>query len=130
MPNNTLTCELCGKAYPSASLILVDESLICEHCYSYRGTCATCAKNTDCLFESDPSPLPKVTVQTTRQGNMTIQQQVINPERVAITCAKGCSCYCDGECARQLNFCTSYTAVWCNNQSNYPQSQESDTKAT
>ena len=81
--------------------------VICGNCLAELRTCASCVSSAYCDFESNASSLPKAVVQNIRQGNMVIQTQVRNPERVKITCANGCKCFHEGECMRQHNYCDS-----------------------
>lgn len=78
----------------------------CEECSLQIGNCPTCARSTTCVFETDPSPLPKVVVKTIRQGNTQMQIQIRNPERIDVTCREKCKCF-DPEngCLRQMNMC-------------------------
>ena len=78
------------------------DAVICPNCNKLLGTCRTCQNGNLCTFETDPSPLPKIVQKQIRQGNMTAVTQVMNPERVAITCQKGCPCYSpDFSCSKQ-----------------------------
>ena len=89
-------CKICGGPTIGGSVCFVDTDqnnhIICAKCASQTGRCPTCAYSITCDFETNPSPLPKVVMQTIRQGNMMAQTQVINPERVALTC-HSCSCW-------------------------------------
>lgn len=130
MPNS------CAKPCPNDAMILVksseteDYTLVCPLYYQYKGTCAICANSLTCAFETDPSPLPKAIIQETRQGNMTMQMQVRNPERIKITCAQGCKCYsADGFCERESNTCINCKEEWKNNLLNCPWSQVKEPKA-
>lgn len=106
-----LTCELCGNLMPRKNAILcvrkgAPNRLLCEACMSRLGTCQTCKSGNICSFETDPSPLPKVIQKQVRQGNMTAITQVRNPERIEITCKKGCPCYDpELECLKQFGTC-------------------------
>ena len=106
-----ITCELCGGQIPKAqSIIFVEKGkpnrLICERCSKLHGTCHLCKNSAFCSFENDPSPLPKIVQKQVRQGNMIAMTQVQNPERIEITCKKGCPCYDpELECLRQFGTC-------------------------
>lgn len=103
-------CGICKSKMPRGQLVDVtnpaDIFYICPKCEEKIGTCVTCEKSRFCSFESDSSTLPKVTMQTIRQGNAVMQTQVRNPERIKITCAKNCACY-DAEigCLREEAMC-------------------------
>jgi hypothetical protein len=92
---NLIICDFCGNAMlPNQATVEPNGHISCPRCAQLNSACGSCSHATECLFETDPSPLPKVVVQTVRNGNMTIQQQVRNPAREEITCKK-CNCYND-----------------------------------
>ena len=104
-------CDLCHNLTPSVIIDITDEtpSIVCDNCFSQYGKCPTCLETSSCRFQTDPSPLPKVVMKTIRNGNMTMQSQVKNPERVAITCEKGCSCFSQEDgCRRDLGSCENH----------------------
>ena len=73
---------------------------ICNHCLQTLGTCHTCLQAQVCPFETDTSiSLPKVILKTETRGNMTIQTQQLNPERIAKTCVN-CLCW-----SKEENYC-------------------------
>ncbi len=90
-------CSCCGTPLVGKSFITMNgkvvESVICERCFQNRNTCKTCQYGGSCRFETDPSSLPKTVQKQVRQGNMTAVTQIMNPERVRITCQKGCHCW-------------------------------------
>ena len=100
----TFKCEICGGEFPGQPKFLVMKSddsgktfkfdvAVCGQCNSQLGQCRTCTNANVCEFETNPSPLPKVVQKTITQGNMQAVTQVMNPERVAITCENGCHCW-------------------------------------
>lgn len=96
-------CVFCKQITLDGVFILNKEDKpfpICKNCSTAFGTCRACQESAECRFQSDPSPIPPVIMETRQQGNMVIQQQVINPERVKITCAL-CECWSGEECWRQ-----------------------------
>lgn len=112
----TFICDCCGNEYSPIlmrSNYFIDngvEAILCEQCAEQLGSCATCKHITNCTFETDPSPLQKIIQKTMRQGNMQIMTQVMNPERMKITCQKGCPCF-DQEsqaCGRSRATCPQY----------------------
>ena len=111
-------CPLCGNYYlPTIMVVDMTEGkpiLICPTCYSnYMTNCATCTKSQKCAFETDPSPIPKLIQRQYRQGPMTSVIQEKNPERIAITCQKGCECYSEEKgCLREFTrWCDKYDCV-------------------
>jgi hypothetical protein len=94
-------CECCGQEYigPSNLIATLDNdnmtiiASLCSACDQQYGKCQTCTHGNICSFETDPSSLPKVVTRQIKQGNMTAVTQVLNPERMAITCQKGCPCW-------------------------------------
>ena len=124
-PQHTTTqykCDCCGNEYPGkpAVLIMKEEDGeqvfdmgICLGCQSKLHTCATCEFCMDCSFETDPSPLEKIVTQQIQQGNVTTVTQVMNPERVAITCQKNCPCWSENFSCSKQNYgtCPQYQLV-------------------
>lgn len=109
-------CDLCGQPYIGPDIIHCQEGgtiyITCQQCQSQMGTCATCSHGNECSFETDPSPIPPVVNQTFRQGNMTMSTQVRNPERIKITCEKGCSCWnSEHGCCKEYNTCAGYNFI-------------------
>lgn len=110
------TCDICGKITVNPIIDVTDENhlhYICESCSSKSGTCATCKCGGDCLFQSDPSSLPKFIKKEIRQGNMIAVTDIPNPERIRQTCQKGCPCF-DPEfgCLKQNNTCGKWRIVY------------------
>lgn len=112
-----IPCELCGNLFlPVAMVADMTEGelhLVCPQCYNYLTTCHTCRKAKDCKFETDPSPIQKIIQRTYRQGPMTSVVQEKNPERIAITCQKGCDCYePEKGCLREIiGWCDKYACI-------------------
>ena len=101
-------CQICGRSYVKIDVIM-DNDYICEDCLNSLGTCQLCSNAQFCDFQTNPSNLPKFIQSVRTQGNMRIQQQEKNPERIKITCAKGCKCYLNGNCIREIgNTCGNY----------------------
>jgi hypothetical protein len=89
------SCDICGNLIPKGGYIEEDNGiyhLLCSDCATSSG-CRICKKVNYCPLEQDTScPEPLYIMVTQRQGNMTIQNQQINPKRVELTCPK-CDCY-------------------------------------
>ena len=101
-----MSCDVCHRITPKAEYIIYNEYIICANCAPQLRTCALCCHNQNCAFETDPSPLPKIIQQKIQRGNMTIVNQVRNPEREAVTCQKNCKCYSETfGCMRRFNHC-------------------------
>ena len=104
-------CDYCGQG-PGKIIITVDECdcrLMCPRCSQALNTCALCTKSVACEFQTNPSPIPHQIMQTIRQGNMTMQTVITNPERVKAFCYN-CGCF-DTEniiCRREDGWCPSY----------------------
>ena len=107
-------CEICGNiVFPKATVIDMtteEPQLICERCQSRSGTCAVCKHGNECLFQTDPSPIPPIIQKQVRQGNMIAVMDIKNPERIRQTCAKGCPCFDPEtqECNKELGLCGKY----------------------
>lgn len=110
------TCEVCGAITLQPVYDLEEGGschLLCMNCATQRNTCLFCKNNTECAFETDPSPLPKVIMKTIQQSNMVMQQQVLNPDRIEITCKKNCKCFdAENGCLRQNNSCGNHDFKW------------------
>ena len=104
---NFYNCDVCNTPIINPIVDITLNKILCERCYVALGTCAGCANGSTCLFETDPSPLPKVVTQTIRQGNMVGQIQVKNPERIKV-CCEGCHCFIDNECYRTYQYCKNH----------------------
>lgn len=90
------TCDLCGQNFSDPGIISPKGDsflLMCPNCYKLIGTCHTCKNANTCNFESNPSTLPKTIQKEIRQGPIQAVTTIMNPERVRITCEKGCSCF-------------------------------------
>lgn len=89
-------CSICGNLILSGAIIDQEEDnyyYTCSNCCSSLGTCGTCKYATGCLFQTDTScPEPQTVTKVIQQGNMRVQQQVMNPKRVEATCTK-CPCF-------------------------------------
>ena len=80
---------------------------LCPKCSDAISECFGCEHSETCVFESDPSPLPKMVMRQVQQGNAIMQTQMRNPDREKCTCALYCKCW-DGEtksCNREFNIC-------------------------
>lgn len=104
------TCDYCGR--PDSATLISEGAWMCATCFSYCNTCTMCETAQFCPFETDPSPLPKVVLQTTQRGPMTVQTQVKNPARVQQFCFP-CKCFNQDElyCRREEGWCKSYEEI-------------------
>lgn len=108
-------CEMCGAPIIGGSILDKDENevwhIMCKKCAA-APKCATCV-NRYCAFENDTSckEPPMIMVQK-QQGNILIQQQVMNPKRVEATCRQGCPCF-DEEGLDDGSFCTRQFGCGC-----------------
>ena len=103
-----MQCETCGRPTEHQFLCPDGDSwhILCGNCVSQLNTCTFCKKVNICAFETDPSPVPKMVQQQIRQGPMISVTTVKNPERVKITCEKGCNCFnAEFGCMRQFHYC-------------------------
>lgn len=110
------TCHICGHLILSDAVLLEKNSewrYYCKRCAKALETCATCSCSNLCDFQTNPSPIPPTIRKTIRQGNMTIQKDEINPERVAITCQKNCKCFSEEfGCKKQnLQYCENWREI-------------------
>ena len=101
-------CETCGR--PTDQQFLCPDGdiwhILCPNCASQLNSCSFCKKVNTCLFETDPSPLPKMIQKQIRQGPMISVTTEKNPERIRQTCEKGCDCFDPNfDCMRQFHYC-------------------------
>lgn len=114
MSKIVLTCNICGRPCLENAIVCTEPVayVMCPQCFQHCGTCALCISARECLFETSPSLLPKQIQQTIRQGNMTMQSIVKNPDRIRETCQKGCKCWSDDlGCLKQNGTCGQYKEV-------------------
>lgn len=91
----TLTaCSICGRPVIGNGSI-IDNHLICYSCANFfdSESCKICRFGSQCAYETDPSPLEKQIQKQIKQGNFYSVVSTPNPERIRITCEKGCPCY-------------------------------------
>lgn len=105
-----VVCEKCKRQIVNYTIDITDTipHILCLDCAALSSTCGGCSNAAHCLFEEDPSPEPKVIMQTQQQGMMIVQTQVMNPSRIAKTCAKGCKCFQNNVCQRENNYCDNH----------------------
>ena len=108
-------CDVCHRQIHHTEVIYDSKTnkIVCSDCGNRLSTCDNCHNGPVCLFETDPSPLPKQIQKQIRQGNMFGQTIIKNPERVRETCQKGCPCW-DTEtesCNKQFRYCANIQEV-------------------
>ena len=108
-------CDICHRQIHHTEVIYDSKSnkIICSDCGNRLSTCDNCHNGNICVFETDPSPLPKQIQKQIRQGNMFGQTIIKNPERVRQTCEKGCPCWNTEteSCNKQLRYCANIQEV-------------------
>lgn len=116
--DSIFVCELCGTAtLKSSAVVFVEDRthLVCGNCAKYTSMCQTCIKVRECAFETDPSPIPFTIQKHIQTGPMVQIMEVMNPERIAITCKMGCDCWdnVNETCAeRTYGNCSNYKMIW------------------
>lgn len=105
-----IPCDYCGN--PASTVVDSEGNCSCVNCCQKFYTCIMCTKVHECEFETNPSPLPKVVMQTIRRGPAVMQTQVRNPQRIAEFCHK-CQCWNSEEefCAREDGWCKNYSEI-------------------
>lgn len=102
-------CDICHRQIHHTEVIYDSKSnkIVCSDCCNRLSTCDNCHNGNICLFETDPSPLPKQIQKQIRQGNMIGQTIIKNPDRIRETCQKGCPCWNTEteSCNKQLRYC-------------------------
>ena len=108
-----LTCGFCGTSIlPARSVILLTEppQIICWNCERQLGRCTACSYMASCGVRNYKGPLPLHVMQTFQNGNMTVQQQVINPQIINSICP---SCGCGNiENCRTGEGCEKYKCIF------------------
>lgn len=103
-------CDICGAPIIRHKYIeVINDKLyvFCATCSNKMFTCSLCDKAQECSFQTDPSPIPQTVVKQFRQGNMIMQGEVANPDRIAITCAQ-CDCWIDEQCQKENRRCEKF----------------------
>ena len=112
-------CMRCGSIMLDPNIDIIDGEayIFCDRCFNEVLGCAGCENAKECLFETDPSPLPKLVQQQIRQGNSIFTTTIRNPARMDITCVK-CGCYEHptdpsklGQCLREQGWCSKYNGT-------------------
>lgn len=99
-------CEICGYPMELVGSFLEQDSegewhQYCARCAELLKTCQACFA--PCEFETNPDPMPKFVMKTVRQGNMMMQTQVKNEERVQKFCSS-CCCWDENHgCMKEFN---------------------------
>lgn len=104
----TIQCETCGRQTDQQVLCPDGDNwhILCPNCASQLNTCSFCKNVQTCVFETDPSPIPKMIQRRIQQGPMVTVTTVKNPERIRQICMNGCPCYdSEFDCMRQFNYC-------------------------
>jgi hypothetical protein len=111
-------CSICGDPIPRGGIVEEDNEgyyLVCANCGSHSGTCRICRYADTCAFQNDTSCAePPYVMAQQRQGNMVIQQQVMNPKRIEATCRKSCTCF-NEDGLDNGTFCRKQTVGFCGN---------------
>ena len=99
-------CEVCQQPMELMGSFLEQDSKgvwhqYCARCAELLKTCQACSA--PCEFATNPDPMPKVVMKTVRQGNMVMQTQVKNEERVQKFCPS-CCCWDENHgCMKEFN---------------------------
>ena len=92
-------CVFCSN---DQNLLIVQEGndnyVVCPDHYAAFHSCQTCVRSNICGFKSDHSE-PQIVMKTVRQGYMTMQTQVKNPNLIQKHCVK-CGCYKNDTCLK------------------------------
>lgn len=116
---NLPICEVC-HSYITGPVFMEQDSngdwhQTCGNCSKAIGTCQACPRIRECEFETNPDPMPKVVMKTVQQGNMTMQTQARNEERVKKFC-HSCECWMADDinaCAKDFNLgCNKKPEFW------------------
>lgn len=102
-----IPCDICGQPLLGSTYVEYDGEgnllQYCKRCHQLFNTCQLCEHAIVCEFETNLDPMPKVVMKTVRQGNMMMQTQVKNEERVRKFCPT-CACYDENHgCMKEFN---------------------------
>jgi hypothetical protein len=115
-----LNCNYCGRPCLEGAILSANPNeesetkyfVMCPSCFSVTKTCQMCKDRNTYEFETSTCPLPKQVQKVIRQGNMTMQQIVMNPDRIRETCQNGCKCWSDDfGCLKQNGTCGRYEEI-------------------
>ena len=100
-------CDICGQPLLGTTYVEYDDEgechQYCERCHQAFNTCQLCPSFQKCEFMTNPDPMPQVVMKTVRQGNMMMQTQVKNEERVQKFCPS-CCCWNENHgCMKEFN---------------------------
>jgi hypothetical protein len=99
-------CAICGGMIIKEGTYYIDDNvmhIVCPTCVNGH-PCTGCENFQTCRLMTDQScPEPLYVMQTMQQGNMVVQQQVINPKRVQAICPQ-CKCYNTTDEGEQMCF--------------------------
>ena len=114
MASSIYRCAICG--FDGAN-VFYEKKSFCKECVELFGTCKTCIRRSQCGFNDDPMPLPKIVTNhvrhQTEHGYVEQIVQMPNPQRIQATCIEGeCVC-CNHDlekprCMRQFGICAKY----------------------
>lgn len=109
-------CSICGSPIIGTVYFEHDDNMNwykeCMNCVQAT-PCQTCIHQY-CAFQEDTHcPEPHTVMRQMRQGNMIVQQQVINPKRVEATCRQGCPCF-NEDGLDNSTFCSRQNGCGCN----------------
>lgn len=107
---NLTKCDCCNASWNGEGAQLFEGDVICPSCGNSLGYCPTCELAQICPFETSSSPVPKVILKQIKQGNMVMQTQIKNPERIKVTCESECKCWNTEHqfCMKQDGFCANW----------------------
>lgn len=112
------SCDICGNLIPKGGYLEEDSNgnfhLLCNDCAT-GNDCNICSNSYCALQQDQTCPEPLYVMQQQRQGNMVIQNQVINPKRIELTCKKGCYCFHNETCFKMAGCgCSNLKIEWRN----------------
>ena len=113
--DEVIPCDICGNPLLGSTYVEYngDGELrqYCERCHQAFHTCQLCSDFRKCEFMTNPDPMPQVVMKTVQQGNMVVQTQAKNEERVQKFCLS-CGCWDENHgCMKEYN-------IGCINQHN------------
>lgn len=92
--DNAEHCDMCQNIVFKNNYLIEEDTnnKICFQCNEKMKTCQLCTQFSRCEFQTNSSTIPLYITETVQQGNMIVQKQIKNKERIEKFCLS-CPCY-------------------------------------
>lgn len=89
--DNLEECDLCHDKFRPRDVVFTGDRIVCRDCLISLGRCQSCEYVVKCGLRYYQGTKPLYIMQAVQNGNMTIRQQVLNPEVINEICPQ-CGC--------------------------------------